>query len=322
MDRDEHVTVALNTENTPLIQHVTSQSCATTALWILWYFGDDPCNNLDAVGTVLFEAKASQFDSVRFEIKGNLYSDITVKEADSPTDKAIRMNIRVRASSETALNEVLAKTTSQLNAGYLEAMMDVSEIEMLKYSCARAKIVITYPRVSSSFDDLTIVTPHATFEYKAKERLLNIERMMVYLGKGSINVGGSVSDYADLKTGTGDIGGWLLSQGVVKATVRSGTINLDIDSEAPQKLDVSAWSYFGGSEVRLRQLFEGHFSLTSVFGHTELSVTKDGDTKVHYATDGSHRQAGWMSLSESEPEAMLPRIEMFSFMGSANLTAP
>ncbi|KAF9976203.1 hypothetical protein BGZ73_008985 [Actinomortierella ambigua] len=299
------------------------QAAAAIGIFLLFVLGaifgnDNTCGGiLEAEGAVLFEAKTPRYDSVNFEIKGDMYSDITVQEADSWMDKVIRVSIQVQASSEDILSSVLAKTTSRLNTGSIEAAMDVTGIHMRPDACARAKVVISYPRAISSSKELRVVASHGPFKYKVEGRLLTVKNMLVHLKRGSINVVGSVMDSIDLKTDDGHIDSRLLSQGEVKAHVKSGDIKLDIDSREPHKLDVSAHSGSGSARVELRNMIEGHFNVKASFSNAELKILRD--THIYYWANETNRRTGWMSPSGRQP-ASLPRVDVVSAMEPASLT--
>ncbi|KAG0238551.1 hypothetical protein BGW42_004313 [Actinomortierella wolfii] len=291
----------------------------TLIIWAVLYFGDDgTCSGvLGTEATVLFEARAEQYDSVKFEIKGNMAGLVTVKEADSWMDKSIGVNIQIQASNEDLMSKVLAMTTAQLNSGVLEALIDISETRMRSSACARANVVISYPRAISSSKELTVIASRGSFEYTMDERLLNVENMKVHFEKGSINVRGSVSDLADLKTDNGQIKARLLSEGEIKANVKTGSIYLDVDSQTPRKLDISARSHSGSAQVQLRQVFEGHFSIESNSGSVQLSPAGDRNAHVYFEVDELRKKVGWISHDENEPSNALPRIDVFSSSGQA-----
>ncbi|KAF9994491.1 hypothetical protein BGZ65_009875, partial [Modicella reniformis] len=290
--------------------------------------------------------------SLKFEVLDGISGNVLITESDAEDSQDVRISIQMRATS-TQLLEQLEQRVSRFNEpvtnnGYFSVVHihdrngEDMKKKLLHKNCARADIVIVYPRSSPGTGKLQVLVGNGELTVKMKPlanngtmsssgtmhpgTLASFEEVDLELMNGGINIENLVASRR-LHAGVfnGYIHGHVHSAGKITARTMNGQIQLTVDTELlrpdwnPYDLTVAAETLSGEIALDLVRRFAGHFKISTTIGTPTINQSNNNTDILKYSRQHSKILSGWISADGSEPSNSTPRLDLETVNGAITL---
>ncbi|KAF9931726.1 hypothetical protein FBU30_009650 [Linnemannia zychae] len=253
----------------------------------------------------------ADFRDFFFHLDEGISGDIYVSQSRDRVESNVTIHISAKGNTHDMLSAISFKTNPNHRGGILETKihldMTPSEISAaLSKNCTRVEVDIIFPRHMIEYNLIQLESRYKGDVRLRLENTVNVERVEILAKSGSVQVRDVVvTDEMNIVAKRGRVETQSVEiQNAIRVNAKSD-VSLELISYT---YSMNAKVFTGGNaQVRLRNQFWGHFSLTTTSDNPPQLVSVQYGYNEQERTNNTLK--GFMSYSGYEP-GYLPRVDI------------